>query len=299
MEINENKGSFYTDKFGSVSGKTHLENEHFDLFSLNPFLGENPAPAPYDKRDYFKIMLFKGKGKVLYADKVIEAKKQVLSFSNPLIPCKWIDKQEIEGGVYCIFDKEFFHQFADLSDYSVFQPGGNHVFELSDEQLEKSVALFERLFDEVESDYKHKYDVLRTTVFELMHLAMKMEPSKSTQSKEINASQRISSMFLDLLERQFPINESHNSIVLRTASDFAKQLNVHVNHLNRALKQTTNKTTSELIAERLLQESKILLKHSQQDISEIGYSLGFSEATHFSNFFKKHTDTSPSQFRNV
>jgi AraC-like DNA-binding protein len=201
--------------------------------------------------------------------------------------------------VYCIFDKEFFHQFADLSDYSVFQPGGNHVFELSDEQLEKSVAFFERLFDEVESDYKHKYDVLRTTVFELMHLAMKMEPSKSTQSKEINASQRISSMFLDLLERQFPINESHNSIVLRTASDFAKQLNVHVNHLNRALKQTTNKTTSELIAERLLQESKILLKHSQQDISEIGYSLGFSEATHFSNFFKKHMDTSPSQFRNV
>jgi AraC-like DNA-binding protein len=141
--------------------------------------------------------------------------------------------------------------------------------------------------------------VLRTTVFELTHLAMKMEPSKSTQSKEINASQRISSMFLDLLERQFPINKSHKSVALRTASDFAKQLNVHVNHLNRALKQTTNKTTSELIAERLLQESKILLKHSQRDISEIGYSLGFSEATHFSNFFKKHTDTSPSQFRNV
>lgn len=299
MEKNEHTGSFYTQKFGSVSKKTQLENEHFDLFSLDPFLGDNPEPIPYEKRDYYKIMLFKGKAKVLYADKVIEAKEQVLSFSNPLIPCKWIDKEEIKGGLYCIFDKEFFHQFADFSEYSVFQPGGNHVFELSDEQLEKSVSFFERLFEEFESDYKHKYDVLRTTVFELMHLAMKMEPSSSIQSKEINASQRISSMFLDLLERQFPINDSHKSINLRTASDFAKQLNVHVNHLNRALKQTTNKTTSELIAERLLQESKILLKHSQQDISEIGYSLGFSEATHFSNFFKKHTEISPSQFRNV
>lgn len=299
MAKNENKESFYTQKFGSISGKTQLENEHFDLFTLAPFNGDNPAPIPYDQRDYYKIMLFKGKAKVLYADKVIEAKQQVLSFSNPLIPCKWIDKEDLEGGVFCIFDKEFFHHFADFSEYSVFQPGGNHVFELSDDHFEKSVALFERLFEEFESDYKHKYDVLRTTVFELMHLAMKMEPSSSTQSKEINASQRISSMFLELLERQFPINDSHKSINLRTASDFAKQLNVHVNHLNRALKQTTNKTTSELIAERLLQESKILLKHSQQDISEIGYSLGFSEATHFSNFFKKHTDTSPSQFRNV
>lgn len=299
MEKNENKRSFYTKNFGSVSKKTQLENEHFDLFSLDPFLGENPAPIPYDKRDYYKIMLFKGKAKVLYADKVIEAKHQVLSFSNPLIPCKWIDKTDVEGGVFCIFDKEFFHHFADFSDYSVFQPGGNHVFELSEEQLEKSVALFERLFDELESEYKHKDDILRTTVFELMHLAIKMEPSATVQRKEINASQRISTMFLDLLERQFPINESRKSINLRTASDFAKQLNVHVNHLNRALKQTTHKTTSELIAERLLQESKILLKHSQRDISEIGYSLGFSEATHFSNFFKKHTEISPSQFRNV
>lgn len=299
MEKNEKMEGFYTQKFESAFGKTQLENEHFDLFTLDPFLGKNPAPVPYEKRDYYKIMLFKGKGKVLYADKVIEAKQQVLSFSNPLIPCKWIDKEEIEGGVYCIFDKEFFHQFADFSEYSVFRPGGNHVFELSNEQFEKSVKLFERLFEELESEYTHKYDVLRTTVFELMHLAMRMEPSSSIQSKEINASQRISTMFLDLLERQFPINDSHRSIQLRTASDFAKQLNVHVNHLNRALKQTTHKTTSELIAERLLQESKILLKHSQQDISEIGYSLGFSEATHFSNFFKKHTDTSPSQFRNV
>jgi len=299
MEKNGHKGSFYTQKFESISGKVKLENEHFDLFTLDPFLGDNPAPIPYDQRDYYKIMLFKGKAKVLYADKVIEAKQQVLSFSNPLIPCKWIDKEEIKGGVYCIFDKEFFHHFANFSEYSVFQPGGNHVFELSAEQLEKSVALFEQLLDELGSDYKHKYDVLRTTVFELMHLAMKIEPSSSTQSKEVNASQRISSMFLELLERQFPINDSHKSIALRTASDFARQLNVHVNHLNRALKQATDKTTSELIADRLLQESKILLRHSQQDISEIGYSLGFSEATHFSNFFKKHTEISPSQFRNV
>ena len=57
MERNENKGNFYTQIFESVSEKTQLENEHFDLFTLAPFTGDNPAPIPYDQRDYYKICL--------------------------------------------------------------------------------------------------------------------------------------------------------------------------------------------------------------------------------------------------
>lgn len=299
MSNPEKLEDWYNQKFGSVPEKTQVEHKRFDVFKLDPFLGDNPAPVPYDQRDYYKIMLFRGKSKVLYADKVIEVKKHALSFSNPLIPCDWIDQEDIKGGLFCIFNKEFFREFADLSEYSVFQPGGNHVFELSDEQLKKAATFYERMFEELDSDYQHKHDVLRTIVFDLMHFAMKMEPSSHSKSQQINASQRISMMFQDLLERQFPIDDSHKNVKLRSASDFANQLNVHVNHLNRALKEATNKTTSELIADRLLKESKILLKHSQWDISEIGYSLGFSEPTHFSNFFKKHEDIPPSKFRSV
>jgi AraC family transcriptional regulator, transcriptional activator of pobA len=101
------------------------------------------------------------------------------------------------------------------------------------------------------------------------------------------------------LERQFPIDDSHPSVQLRTASDFANQLNVHVNHLNRSVKETTQKTTTHLIAERILQEAKILLRHSSWNVSEIGYALGFTEVTHFNNFFKKHVQTSPLKFRNA
>ncbi|GAA5520270.1 helix-turn-helix domain-containing protein [Aliifodinibius salicampi] len=290
---------WYKQKIDSVPEKTQMENERFDVFKLDPFLGDNPAPVPYDQRDYYKVMLFRGKGKVLYADKVIEVKKQALSFSNPLIPCEWIDKKDVMGGLFCIFDKEFFQEFADFSEYSVFQPGGNHVFELTDEQLKKVATFYKRMFKELNSDYQHKYDVLRTIIFDLMHFAMKMEPSSHIRSKEINASRRISMMFQDLLERQFPIDDSHRCLNLRMPSDFAEKLNVHVNHLNRALKETTGKTTSQHVNERILQEAKILLKRSQWNISEIGYGLGFSEAPHFSNFFKKHVDMSPSEFRDV
>jgi len=103
---------------------------------------------------------------------------------------------------------------------------------------------------------------------------------------------------LELLERQFPIDDNHQAVNLRSASDYANQLNVHVNHLNRAVKETTLKTTSQVIAERILKEAKILLKHSAWSVSEIAFALGFAEVTHINNFFKKHIQISPLKFRN-
>ena len=172
-----------------------------------------------------------------------------------------------------------------------------HIFELSDEQVEKIAPVYERMFEEIGSDYIHKYDVLRTLVFELLHFAMKLQPSDNFSKKQINASQRISTLFLELLERQFPVDDNHQKITLRSASDFAGQLNVHVNHLNRAVKETTEKTTTNIIAGRIVQESKILLKHSSWSVSDIAYALGFTEVTHFNNFFKKHVQVSPLKFR--
>jgi AraC-like DNA-binding protein len=238
-----------------------------------------------------------GGGTVNYADKVINVKKQALSFSNPHIPYSWENKELITGGAYCIFNKHFFHQFGDLNQYSVFQPIGDHIFELTDEQANWVQSIYERMFEEINSDYLHKYDVLRNLVFELLHFAIKIKPVTRIEKLVGNASQRISTLFMELLERQFPIDDDHRQVYLRSASDFANQLNIHVNHLNRALRETTRKTTTRIISERLLKESKILLKHSNWDVSEIAYALNFKEATHFSNFFKKHVQISPTQFR--
>jgi AraC-like DNA-binding protein len=135
---------------------------------------------------------------------------------------------------------------------------------------------------------------------ELIHFALKIQPASDiSEIKSMSASQRIATLFLELLERQFPIDENHQQINLRSASDFAEQLNVHVNHLNRAIKEITDKTTSQIIAERVLQEAKILLKHSPWNVSEIAFALGFTETTHFNNFFKKHTSLAPLKFRSI
>ena len=84
---------------------------------------------------------------------------------------------------------------------------------------------------------------------------------------------------------------------MRAPSDYAKQLNIHTNHLNRAVKEIMGRTTSEIINERLIQEAKILLRYTSLNIAEIAYLLGFNEAAYFTNFFKKQTNQTPTNFR--
>ncbi|MCP9746760.1 AraC family transcriptional regulator [Lacihabitans sp. CS3-21] len=295
MEKIESLQDFYSRKFEWIP-----ENLGRDIGHVNVFRLPHPAtkPVPYRRRDFFKITLCRGSSRIHYADKVFSFEKQALVFSNPFIPYKWEHVDDDLSGFYVVFDASFFNLFGNLIQYEVFQPTGTHVFELDDTQFEYLSKVFEKIETELNSEYIHKYDAIRNQIYELIHYAMKTRPSSRIEKLPINASQRIYWLFLELLERQFPIDENHTEIILRTASDFAFQLNVHVNHLNRAVKEAGGKTTSQLIAERLLQESKIMLKQSKWNISEIAYSLGFQEVTHFNNFFKKHTLLSPTKFRN-
>lgn len=299
MEKVETIEDFYKNQFDWLPENIRKEFGHFNVFPIKPLIKENQDSIPYKRRDYFKIVLVIGGGKMYYADKVVEVQKQALAFSNPQIPYKWEDRETIMDGFFCIFNQAFFYEYCNLNQYPVFKPGGDHLFELSDEQLLKVKNIYERMFEELNTDYVYKYDVLRNLVSELLHLAMKMQPITKLKEQATNGLQRISKLFFELLERQFPIEENTTSLQLRNASDYAFQLNVHANYLNRAIKETTQKTTSQVIAERILQESKILLKHSQWNISEIAYALGFTEVSHFNNFFKKHTGLNPSKFRDV
>lgn len=298
MDKAESLEEFYQRKFNWLPPGIRNEIGHFNVFELEPYAGEKAQPIPYKRRDFYKVMLVKGASRVHFADKVVEVKKQAISFSNPQIPYKWEHADNNRTGYFCIFNQHFFHQYGNLNQYSVFQPGGEHIFELTDEQTAQMEGIFRRMFEEINSDYLHKYDVLRNLVFEILHFALKMHPNSRFDRHPVNASQRISTLFMELLERQFPIEESHPQVRLRTASDFAGQLNVHVNHLNRAVRETTQKTTTQIIADRLMQEAKILLRHSHWNVGEIAFALGFAEVPHFNNFFKKHTQTSPLKFRN-
>jgi len=149
---------------------------------------------------------------------------------------------------------------------------------------------------EQSTDYVFKNDLIRNYINLMIHEALKMQPSENF-FKYKNASSRIASLFLELLERQFPVESTDYALKLKTANDFAQRLSVHVNHLNRSVKDVTGKSTTTHISERIITEAKALLQHTDWTIAEIAYALGFEYPTYFNNFFKRMTNTVPSSLR--
>jgi len=146
-------------------------------------------------------------------------------------------------------------------------------------------------------DFSYKYDLLRNRVLQIILDALKLRPASHLQIRESNSAIRITGYFRELLEGQFPIQNPTYRMILRHPLEFAETLSVHVNHLNRSLKQVTDKTTSQLIADRMIKEAKILLQDTKWNIMEIAWSLGFEDPSHFIRFFKKNVDLTPTTFR--
>ena len=204
-----------------------------------------------------------------------------------------------QSGLFCIFTADFLSKNKAgiiLDDLPIFQPGQLPIFQLAEEEAKELEYIFRKMFKEMRTDYLYKYDLLRNLVLEVIHYGQKLQPMSALSSGQ-TASDRISSLFLELLERQFPVESTQQRLNLRTAKDYATRLAVHVNHLNKVLKETTGLTTTEVISKRIIQEAKILLKQTDWNISEIAYTLGFDELAHFSNFFKRQTSFAPIVFR--
>lgn len=284
-----------------IPEEINKEIGHFNVFRNEEVIAQfkEKHVMPYNKRAFYKISLIHGKNTSEYADKVIEIEKAGLLFATPKVPYHWTPKDENQKGYFCIFTDEFLIRNKSgvvLDDLPIFKPGGYPVFELSDQESAELNAIYVKMYKELSSDYAYKYDLLRNYVLELIHYGQKLQPATSLYPAH-NASTRVTSLFIELLERQFPIESPHQVLRLRTAKDYANQLAVHVNHLNKVLKEVTGKTTTKIISGRVVQEAKLLLKQTDWNISEIAYCLGFEEVAHFSNFFKKQTSLAPVGFR--
>ncbi len=274
---------------------------HFNVFKVEDIVAKYKVKPfmPYNRRAYYKISFIDGRNKAEYADKVIEIEKYALLFATPKVPYHYLPKDEKQSGYFCIFTDDFLIKNKSgvvLDDLPIFRAGGYPVFNLSRKEAKEINAIFEKMYRELASHYAYKYDLLRNYVLELIHYGQKQQPATALYPAN-NASARVSSLFIELLERQFPIESPHQKLNLRTAKDYADRLAVHVNHLNKILKENMGKTTTELITGRVIQEAKILLKQTNWNISEISDSLGFEEVAHFSNFFKKQTEHTPLAFR--
>ena len=300
---------FYREVFGPLCPELNhfLEDQstsdigHFNVFNIADMYGEGKKKGvmPYNRRTYYKISLINGKNRVEYADKVLDIADHAVLFATPKIPYRYVPADRNQAGHFCVFTPDFMPKSKtgfSLDRLPIFSPQSDFVFQITHRHYDDINSIFRKMHEEITSDYAFKYDLLRNYVLELIHFGQKLKPIEPSQA-HINASTRIFGLFIELLERQFPIENTTQILQLRTAKDFADTLKVHVNHLNKVLKETTGKTTTEIIGSRVSQEAKILLKQTSWNVSEIAYSLGFEEVAHFSNFFKKQTRLSPLAFR--
>ncbi|WP_343748638.1 helix-turn-helix transcriptional regulator [Fluviicola sp.] len=274
------------------------EEGHFNVFKIEKLSQDAPETVTYGRKDYFKICVVSGRSNIHYADKSFAIREYGLLFANPLIPYNWEPLDKKQTGYSSIFTESFFEGQGNLKKYPFFQPGGYPVYELSKTEFLALSEIFRQIEREKNSDFEYKNDVICNLILQLVHGALKMRPTTQVIPEKRNAPGRITALFMDLLESQFPVKNTIEGVALRSASQFAGQMAVHVNHLNKSVKEITQKTTSELIAERLLKEAKIMLRHSSWAISEIAYTLGFEGPAHFSAFFRKQVHLSPSQYRN-
>ena len=267
-------------------------------FKVYPIDTAKNVVRSYNRKDFYKICVITGHNVIQYADKGFDVTGTTLFFGNPLIPYSWENiTQQI--GYTCLFSENFLkgHERSDsLQESPLFKLGGTPIFSISGQQREFIKQLFQRMLQEQNTEYQYRDDLIRNYINLIIHEALKMQPAE-TFVKHKDASSRIAVQFLELLERQFPIEHASQPLELKTAQAFADKLAVHANHLNRAVKQVTGKSTTTHISERIITEAKALLQHTNWAVAEIAYALGFDYPTYFNNFFKKMTGSSPTSFR--
>ncbi len=79
---------------------------------------------------------------------------------------------------------------------------------------------------------------------------------------------------------------------------YAHKLYMTSGNLSRVLTNATGKSPSKWLNETLVADAKILLRKPDTNIQQIAETLHFADQSSFGKFFKKHTGTTPMEFRN-
>ncbi|PZP38507.1 MAG: AraC family transcriptional regulator, partial [Pseudopedobacter saltans] len=153
--------------------------------------------------------------------------------------------------------------------------------------------------NEYRSDFEYKNEGIFYLLKLIVYQGIKTQLNHCPQLKSDTNINPIVSKFMELLDSQFPVDSPMNELKYKSANDFAKELHVHVNHLNHTLKTVTGKSTSQIISEKITTEAIDLLQNTDWNITEIGNSLGFEYLQHFTLFIKRQTGKNPKAFRTV
>jgi AraC family transcriptional activator of pobA len=164
------------------------------------------------------------------------------------------------------------------------------LLQINEEEQRKFHLLYQVFEDEFRTHDTIQGEMLRVLLKRLIILLTRLAKQQYIIDKSITGSN------LDLV-RQFNVLVEQHYKKYHNVAMYASMLNKSPKTLSNFFALYNAKTPLEVIHDRIDLEARRLLIYTEKSVKEIGYELGFEEHTHFSNFFRKHNNTSPSDFR--
>lgn len=225
------------------------------------------------------IFLTDGAGVHAIDDKEYIVEPPVMFFMNPGHVHCW-EFSKIPKGFVCIFKEEFLDETPSIKRFfSCFKT----MYKLKKEEL-NFITDFNLLFQEFKQDNPND-NILRSYLNAILWKITRLP----THEETVGAQHETILRFRDLIEDNYSKEKE-----LRF---YANSLNTTVRSLTSLCKKEIGRPASSLINERTVEESKRLLKHTSNSISQIAYHLNFNDPSHFLKFFKSKTNLTPTEFR--
>ncbi|HKO76574.1 MAG TPA: AraC family transcriptional regulator [Flavobacterium sp.] len=261
---------------------------------------ELPYKSPPFRPNYFSFLFVKqGSGQYTIDDHTFLSESGSIYFTNPS-NYRTFEWNAIEEVYLIAFDETFLKENVHQDVFNEFS------FLLTETVQPKILNIefynqIEQLYLQIHKEYlgssPYKYRIIGNLFVVLLIKIKEYFWEDYNPIYEGNRSSQIVKDFKRTLEKHYRDLSSGKVQTVFRVQDYANAQNLHPNYLSNVIKTKTGKPIATWIADKTISEAKSLLQNSSTSIKEIAYLLGFSEAAHFSNYFKKHTDTSPVLYR--
>lgn len=272
----------------------------FTIHYLQETFTQLPFKSNAFRPDYFSFLFVKdGEGKYTIDDKVFEIKPGTVYFTNPgnYRTFEWhklkdvclvtFNESYLMEHVHHDIYKEFSFLLTETVQPSVLRP----------EQFAEMEYIYRQIHKEHLGESPYKNRIIGSLFVVLLLRIKEYFWQDYNPIYEGNRSSQIVKSFKQMLESHYRSLLAGKEDKAFRVQDYADQQHLHPNYLSTVIKTKTGKSISTWIAEKTIAEAKSLLQHESSSIKEIAYLLGFTESTHFSNYFKKHTGISPVAYR--
>ncbi len=282
-----------TDSLEAESGFTihYLEETFKDL----PFRSEPFRP------NYFSFLFIKSAfGHYTIDDQRFEVTSNTVYFTNPG-NYRIFEWERLEHTCLITFGEGFLKEYVHDDVYRDFSFLLSEVVAprvLTEGHFEPVEELCALIHKEYKGNSMYKNKIIGALVIALLLKIKACFFQDYNPIYEGNRSSQIVKNFKLNIERHFRELISGKTNTQLRVQDYADLQALHVNYLSSVISSKTGKTISSWIADKITTEAKVMLQDEGLSIKEITARLGFLEAPHFSNYFKKQTSVSPAEYRN-